>query len=378
MSHASPRPSALLAPLALASLVLAAPGCKSPCDDFNAFGRYEQFDEKDAAYRKEIKADEAGKFRVVCFRVGDKAVIDRAIQKATSTAGGSVQELSEREVVAALIEFARSAGGPYASRPVQLQKYDVTVKAEGLDPLLPISVRWKGDVKPVDLTVNEPDSMVTFLELGAGEFKLIFDPSKAKGVPLYCRGPELEPRGAAFGFRAIPFELLANGQATRLEVVTEDAQPVAPEVSIYEVGNFSGNLNLFLCQVLGQRWRDEQSSKVASFDMVQTYVWLNGTAGSGGGGYTIRAEWTQLQADGEPSDVVAKIGGQEFTDTKGQVQEDGKGGSYLLGATFDLSTRALTLRFELTPSEDPKAEQVEFSWTVNGKKYTEVVQARSR
>jgi len=357
--------------LVLAATTLAATGCQNPCAGFNAYKGYERTDPTDPEYK--VKVDEKpGMFRVVVFRIGDEKAIETAMGEALKACGGGTpNKLSDGEVVSTMLDFARGVGGPYAERQAQLGRYECSFKAPTLDTLkTPIEVQWKGDVKPKTLKVNEDGAQVTLLELGQGEYRLVFAPE----ANLYAQAVNLQRKGTGFGFKTRPFDLLQAGQGVQLEPIGETLEIVPPPVSIYEIQSFGGDLSGFLCELLRER-RHLEDGSVASFSMKQTYVWLDAEGGKGAAGIQINASWKHEQATGLPEGLVAKLA--PFGDFAVGDGEDDRG-KFSLKADFDDATRQVTIRFSLETKgdKDPAEDVVTFNYTISGQPYTERVRWR--
>jgi hypothetical protein len=353
---------------ALATLALGpAQGCKSPCDDFNAYRGYDQTDPEDPNYKNSVKPEE-GNFRVIVYRVGDEKVIDTALKNALSdSGGGSAEVMGDKDKTQVLRDFARSSAGPYPNKAVQIGRYEVTFRADNLDMLQAMKVVWKGDTAggPLTLPVNEGDQpLVTLLELGGGEYKLVF----SADAKLFCDGPRLAFQDSGYAIKGKPFDLQVADQAANIEVGQQKVDVLEPPLLMYEVTNFSGDLSKFLCQLCREKRHNEDGTS-ASFVMKQTYVWVDGSSQETTGGLTVDLSVIHKSADARPEDVKVKIGSLSFDAPGKDVENDA--GTYTLEVDFNRETRDATITFKLAPKRALPDDWAQFEYKINGTPYTE-------
>jgi hypothetical protein len=372
--------------LALLGLTLLA-GCKK-CEGFNPFDDYQRTDPIDGDWTEDVKVDPErgrGAFRVIIYKTdpeSDDETIKKALNAALSAAGGgSADQLSDNEVDKLLREFATGAGGPYNDRAFRIKRYEVTVKADNLDLMKPMRVKWKYDTganqankaKQIDYNPMNPGDAptMTVLDRGSGEYGFVF----TQAALLRVDGPKVKlSRGGGYSLDGTPFEVTVDGQPVQYTLVPESQLLEVEDLPflIYEVKGFSGDLSTLMCELCRERQHPVPNDEAlwAKFTMNQTYVWVDGASGRSGAETQVVFTLTINDAGGMPQEVKAKVGGMTF-DSMGEDQES-NGNRYSLSADYDPDSGRATIRFLLKPKEPlATTEACEFKFTINGTPFTE-------
>jgi hypothetical protein len=360
----------------LVTLVGLAGGCSNPCDTFNPYAPYDRTDPTDEEAKEPVS--EAGKFQVVCFKSGDEQVIEQAINQALrDSGGGSAAKLSDKETTDALLQFARAPKGPYSDQPVALGKYEVKFRSGNIDRAQPIKVLWKGDekgtgIQTFDTDGEAPGPVSLISESNPDEYSLHFKPE----ARLYVAGPQIVPRGTGYGLRSRQFEIKCGETVAEVrDILDENAEVLPPNVLIYEISGFSGDMSKFLCQLLREKKYPDPANpnRFAYFVMTNTYVWLNATGGVGGTSFSISAEFTHDAAAARAENVTVEI---EGLGTFNQTQEGQTDQPHTLTAKFLPETRQVQMEFMLKkPERQPANDFVVFKYTIAGKEYRQRVRS---